>query len=272
MSLPRFSAPSDLSVGEWIAESYKTAVRALPQILIPLLVYVGANIVLFLPAVRLAFDAAGVVGQLAASFLSFFVYVWLGLRVCGFTLFGSANPGSIVTRMDWRALGSLLIVYVGFAVVGLTIGLAVGPTPQPGAATPQVPEAAFLFAMLLFLIAGLYVTTRVALIVPAAATDASFPLKESWRVTEGRFWRVFGRALALFLTFLVALFPLMLWMEGAVIDALRNGVSLDDPEAIYDAMFVPLVAANVVGAPLAVVGFAAAALLYRQYVAEIDRV
>jgi hypothetical protein len=126
-------------------------------------------------------------------------------------------------------LAVILVIFacLGGALVGgilFFIGKAVGGNVLGGFAVALVVVATF--------VAILWVIIRFSLAGPATFANRSFQLFESWSLTRGHAWSLFGLAILLFVTVLV-IETVLLGIGIAVFVSLGNIASLS-PDAIED--------------------------------------
>lgn len=131
---------------------------------------------------------------------------------------------------ELRVLGTslatmFLVMLAIFAVVILSVVL-----------TMIAPALGILAVMGGALAAYLFINTRLSLFAPMAVAEGSFNLGEAWRLTQGRFWRIFG-ALFLATIFLLIVFALGLVMSSAV--RTLAGVDQNDPQMTLARLFHP---------------------------------
>src|SRR4051794_36537925 len=98
-----------------------------------------------------------------------------------------------------------LAMIVGVLVVGLIVVAVVGAAGPAAAAPAAIVEALVLIGVFV------YVEVRLSLALPLTLLRGRFVLAESWRLTRGRFWTLFG---AYFLLFLILF---ILWLLVAAI-------------------------------------------------------
>ena len=141
----------------------------------------------------------------------------------------------------------LMAVYLGSAlVVGLAVGalqLAIG-----GGQAAQVLGA--FVAIVLILGVTLVVGVRLSLAGPQTLAEGRIRLFDSWRLTKGQFWNVFGcYAIALILSVIVTLLGLtMVYAAAAVLGGGMQGIqALSKPDLTSVATyFTPLMLVAVV--------------------------
>ncbi|TDU04945.1 hypothetical protein EDD99_3425 [Streptomyces sp. 846.5] len=94
----------------------------------------------------------------------------------------------------WRVLGISLLLTLGAAAAGVVvIGLAasLGAAAQSG----SVFGATLLLFWLPVMVAAMYVTVRLVLVIPVVVLENQRPiaaLRRAWRLNEGAWWRSFG--------------------------------------------------------------------------------
>jgi hypothetical protein len=92
----------------------------------------------------------------------------------------------------------LILFYVGLIIVGILFGLIIALViASTGTGTAMVVAIAIGAAILLLLISWLSV--RLMLSLPLTLLRGSITISESWRLTRGRFWTLFGGFLPIYL-------------------------------------------------------------------------
>jgi hypothetical protein len=86
---------------------------------------------------------------------------------------------------------------VGVLVVGVIVVAVTGAAGPAAAAPAAIVEGLVLIG------AFVYAEVRLSLALPLTLLRGHFVLAESWRLTRGRFWTLFGGYLVLFLILLV---------------------------------------------------------------------
>ncbi|MFL6845684.1 MAG: hypothetical protein ACJ8ER_12475 [Allosphingosinicella sp.] len=112
-------------------------------------------------------------------------------------------------RLVGLGLILLILTYIGVLIAGILLTLLAGivaVAAGPGAAVPVG-----MVEMLIILGLLLWIEVRLSLAFPLTMLRGKIIIGESWRVTKGRFWTLFGAFLILFLILLV------LWIAVALV-------------------------------------------------------
>jgi hypothetical protein len=156
------------------------------------------------------------------------------------TLFGQGNVRfRSAFAGGWKVLGAngllMLLHIVLFALVGLIVGVPVyfAAEPQSPAESSDALATAMWVCAFVYLIPGLWLFTRLALVIPALRGEKisvwrSF--SRSWEMTRGLFWTVSGG----WLTFILLSLPL--W--GIVMLSLDGLASVFPPEKSWTTEMV----------------------------------
>ncbi|MFM9939064.1 MAG: hypothetical protein ACKVP7_06175 [Hyphomicrobiaceae bacterium] len=139
--------------------------------------------------------------------------------------------------------GLLLVIMLPFLIAAFLMA-QVGSefTPKPGQPPPEISgRYALLFlALILGMVAAFLLTTRLALVLPARAIDDhTLSLGDSWRLTRGSFWRLFGGTLICYLPTLVlaAIFAGLLGNEGSGSSAYIASVMVSSMIGLVTSVF-----------------------------------
>jgi hypothetical protein len=132
------------------------------------------------------------------------------------------------------ALGIIFVIgfYIALIVVMVVLGLLMGLV---GAATGSFGFAGALMLIEFIAIFALAVwfCTRFALAFPLTLLRRKIIIGESWRITRGRFWPLFGAFLVVFLVLLVIIAVVSLVTNGGYFAQLAQ--SAGDPAAVQRA-------------------------------------
>jgi hypothetical protein len=180
-------------------------------------------------------------------------------------------PGTFYLRLgrDEARLFALWIVILTLFACLITAGyLVVRWLAHFGAAAGGI-------GALLFLALLLWLAIRTSLAGPANFASGEFGLVESWRLTRGRFWALFG--MVLLAGCLLALIAIVLFVVVALLQAAIGGfhtlapVSLSDPQALAErpgAYVFGLIAELVCGPLYLVIGQTPFVAAYRALAAK----
>jgi len=133
------------------------------------------------------------------------------------------------SRAEGRLIGLWLTVLVGFAALVMAASFAVLWLLRLGAWAGDVATLAAAVAIA-------WLALRTSLAGPANFATGRFGLAESWRLTRGRVWALFG--MALLALCLLALIAVVIFILTALVQAAIGGfhsfapVRLSDPEAL----------------------------------------
>jgi hypothetical protein len=136
-----------------------------------------------------------------------------------------------VSRAEGRLIGLWLTLLVGFGVVLFAASLLVLWLLKLGAWAGDLATLAAAVAIA-------WLALRTSLAGPANFDTGRFGLADSWRLTRGRAWALFG--MALLAICLLALIAVVVFILTAVIQAAIGGfhsfapVSLSDPQALAE--------------------------------------
>lgn len=166
--------------------------------------------------------------------------------------------------MFWRMFGyGVVVLLAAFVVLILCFVLAVAIATVLTMVFAQGSQtAAFGFGFIAGLAAYIVpvaLVVRFSLVFAAIAVGESLSLGESWALTRGTTWRIFGALMLLFVPFGILVYAI----NFAVLYAL--GVNLFDPQsvaAVFDLWWVTLVLAPLMTLPMAL-AYAVVALAYR---------
>jgi hypothetical protein len=143
----------------------------------------------------------------------------------------SLRLGMDELRMIGLALFLFVVVYLGLIVIGIVLALLLGAvTLASGAGTAMVlgiAEACLLIGL------AAWVLVRVSLAYPLTLLRGRIGIGEAWRLSQGRFWTLFGGYLIVFLTALaltIAVAAVTVW--PAVEEIARRGFTLQSLQAI----------------------------------------
>lgn len=195
--------------------------------------------------------------------------------------FASIRLGMDEVRMFALTLLVFIGSYIGFVVLAMVLGMVAALLAA--AAGVGVAGVAMLLAMLVAFGIFIWFEVRLCLAFPLTLLRRKIIIGESWRLTRGRFWTLFGAFLVLFLVLLV------LWMIVAAVtqgaywsELMRSGMN---PQAVQAASarqaaaqlaFSPIMIAGLVfsglvgGVTVAVFGGAVASAV-RLLVDDVDR-
>jgi len=195
--------------------------------------------------------------------------------------FASMRLGMDEVRMFALTLLVFIGSYIGFVVLAMVLGMVAALLAA--ALGVGVAGVAMLLAMLVAFGIFIWFEVRLCLAFPLTLLRRKIIIGESWRLTRGRFWTLFGAFLVLFLVLLV------LWMIVAAVtqgaywsELMRSGMN---PQAVQAASarqaaaqlaFSPIMIAGLVfsglvgGVTVAVFGGAVASAV-RLLVDDVDR-
>lgn len=155
-------------------------------------------------------------------------------------------------------LGLLMTLIAGAAFVGVGVLIAIGQTASGGGVAAIAGVVGVLAAICLMI----WLAVRLCLAVPITVAERRFAFFDSFRLTKGRFWPLFGMAvLALVMVLLVQLLssivsmPLAMmsgiesWSLGSGQDAevMRRAFDVTNPWVIANALVEAFVSALTVG-------------------------
>lgn len=163
--------------------------------------------------------------------------------------FASMRLGMDEVRMFALTLLVFIGSYVGFLILTLVFGsIAVLLAMAAGAGPAGV---AMLVAMLLSLGIFIWFEVRLCLAFPLTLLRRKIIIGESWRLTRGRFWTLFGAFLVIFLVLLVLWIAVAAVTQGAYwSELMRSGIN---PEGVQTAA-ARQAAAQLAFSPIMVVG------------------
>lgn len=145
----------------------------------------------------------------------------------------SLRLGMDELRMTGLALFLFVVVYLGLIVIGIVLALLLGAvTVAVGlgtAMTLAIVEACVLTAL------AAWVLVRISLAYPLTLLRGRIVIGEAWRLSQGRFWTLFGGYLIMFLAALAlttAVAAVTVW--PAVEEIARRGFTLQSLQAIAE--------------------------------------
>jgi hypothetical protein len=195
--------------------------------------------------------------------------------------FASIRVGMDEVRMFALTLLVFIGSYIGFVVLMMIVALIAGLLAT--AAGIAAVGIAMVLAMLVAFGLFVWLEVRLCLAFPLTLLRRKIIIGESWRLTRGRFWTLFGAFLVLFLALLV------LWMVVAGVtqgaywsELMRSGMN---PQAVQAAaarqaaaqlafspvMIVGLVCGGLVGGLTVALFGGAVATAVRLLVDDVDR-
>ena len=177
---------------------------------------------------------------------------------------GGLQWGGMENRLLGATLLLLLLVFVAaiiFAilfVIAMFVAVGGAGADLEGADTPQAVFEALGYRGVLVLgvttlaaaLLAIWVSVRLALVLPATASSGKVQVFETWRLTKGQFWRILA-------AMLIASAPTILWamfsggVEGALAeDGPREGVRVLPPATAAVMAVVGGLVTGVLQAPL----------------------
>lgn len=167
-----------------------------------------------------------------------------------------ASPGYLRLGGDeLRVLVVMVAKSLLFTVVGFIIGIALGIVGALMGAFGVLIAVLGIFAMIGGLI---YVAVRLSLAVPQTFAERRIMVFESWAMTQGIFWKVFGCYLLTFVLYVAVLFIGAI-ASGAItaIFALMTGSSMDpDFTSLASYFTVAQIVNTLLGAVIGALGLA----------------
>jgi hypothetical protein len=134
----------------------------------------------------------------------------------------------IVALAIFMFIAFYLAMLVGALIIGI-VTVAIGAAAGPAAAVPAaIVEVLILIGLFIF------VEVRLSLALPLTLIRGQFVLAESWRMTRGRFWTLFGGYFVLFLILFVLWMVVASFTVGPYLRALLAHPG--DPQAMQAAM------------------------------------
>ena len=178
---------------------------------------------------------------------------------CQRRLLVGGEPDSVMAALAWQrrhwiylraTLLVLAVTIAGSTAAGMALVAAAGGALSASAGALLAPPC---------LVASIYVSSRLSIMLPAAAVDAPARPADGWRLTQGNGWR-------LALVNLIAALPLAFANAGAVVllEQLREGFALTESAT---AAFLGALAINAVSFAGLGVSALALALAYRGLIA-----
>lgn len=221
-------------------------------------------------------NAASVLGGLlAVSVVLTAVYrtVLRPKEARGFGLrLGKTEAMQALVWVTWYAVvvGATVAVVLGAVLVGVVAGLAASASGFDWSGTAGVNLLATAPLLLLLVAAPLFwVMLRLSMGALVSFDKGGFRLFDSWKLTRGRVWRLFGLAAVLYLiTVLLTLVMFALALGGALLGVGGDFASLEGwfqrPEAPWIAGALGLLFGGAVTGPLLAVCTGAWTSAYRQ--------
>jgi hypothetical protein len=146
--------------------------------------------------------------------------------------FAYIRLGGDEVRVVALAIFLFIAFYIAMVVVAIVMTLVVVAL---GAAAGRAVAAAAVFVEVLVLIGVfVYVEVRLSLALPLTLMRGQFVLLESWRLTRGRFWTLFGGYFVLFLILFVLWAVIASFTVGPYLRAFFGHHT--DPTALQAAM------------------------------------
>jgi hypothetical protein len=182
---------------------------------------------------------AAMVGRIFLLQSAFFVLFVVLMTAAQRAVLRPAEKGFFYLRLgmdELRMIGLSLIlviaVYFGFVIVAILAALAVFAVAAAlGSVAALVAGLILGFGLLGALI---WLEVRLSLAFPLTLVRRRIILGESWRLTKGRFWTLFGAYLVIFLVILAVSIALSLVTTGSYFaELIRNA---GNPEAMRHAM------------------------------------
>ena len=191
----------------------------------------------------------GVIGQLAIVRLALGPSTTVGQAIAHGARRFPATLGAL----------AILIIVLGIVVVPLLVALMMaGMIEMP--VEGQTPPPSFATALLLIVIAALFLAVKLIMTVPVASAEPVGPLtilKRSWKLTGGNYWALFGVELLLLTAALVLLLSAQ-FVGGAIAQVLGGNIEPFSVSALILSTFM--------GAAQAVFTVLASVMLARIYV------
>jgi hypothetical protein len=195
--------------------------------------------------------------------------------------FASIRLGMDEVRMFALTLLVFIGSYIGFVILAMVLGMIAALLAT--AVGVGAAGVAMLVAMLVAFGIFIWFEVRLCLAFPLTLLRRKIIIGESWRLTRGRFWTLFGAFLVLFLALLV------LWMIVAALtqgaywsDLMRGGLNPQavqaaaERQAAAQAAFSPIMMAGLIfgglvgGVTIAVFGGAVATAV-RLLIDDVDK-
>jgi hypothetical protein len=170
--------------------------------------------------------------------------------------FAFMRVGMDELRMFALAIILLLASYFGMVILGVVI--AIVASLLAAAAGMAAVGAAMVVAMILLVAVFVWLEIRFCLAFPLTLLRRKIIIGESWRLTKGRFWTLFGGFLLLFLALLALWIVVALLTQGGYwSELIRNGMN---PQAAQAAAAQQM-AAQLAFSPMMIVGLAVGGLV-----------
>lgn len=128
------------------------------------------------------------------------------------------------------ALTILFVIIFYVAMLVLVVGIAILAAFVAAAAGTAAVALSFSIVPIILVVLCVFVGVRLSLAGPLSFMRRNIIIGESWRLTRGHFWPLFGADLAIWILLLIPAIPLFWVTAGPIIEMLRH--SPRDPQAV----------------------------------------
>ncbi len=133
-------------------------------------------------------------------------------------------------RIVGLALLLTILFYLGMVVLALVVGLTIGAVAV--AMGPEALPALVIVQMLVIFAFLIWCQVRLSLVFPLTLLRRKIVIGESWRLTSGRFWTLFGGYLVIALILLATGLAISAITSGSYLaELMRNGITLESLQA-----------------------------------------
>lgn len=272
------------AVGGWcVAEAAAAALSSFIMRPMNRMVAAGADPTIPLPTASAA-RLSLILGELIA-FAFFIIVIAAAMRAVlkpRDEAVGYLRVGFDELRLAVLAILWVVVLYVLFVISGVVAAMVALRAVTDG--DPDTVKGVVAIAMLAPLCLAVWLQMRLGLAFPLTLLRGRFVLGESWRLTRGRFWRLFGASVVIVLLILALVILVLVVMPGPGWGAFFSGDV--NSEAARQAT-ARQAAASLVVTPIAAIGWivsgivggltaalfgGAAAAATRLLVVDVDRI